>query len=159
LHSDQIFLSDYRICENFRVWLYSNKIFTKKIIKKYIIKKKKKEKIITKKITTPEKIILEALEIKEDSIRFYRKSYNDPTCPYTNEPWFWINKVKGEIWIKYETILNKIKNVCPQYQEYFYRAELNRLCDRKFSHICESCGSKNEKCAIYCSICGKKINN
>ena len=155
LYSDNIFIgSEYRLKSEFRDWLVKQGVFTSSIIREV----KKKRKLVKEKFYTDEYKILISLRIRDnDAIEFYNGFGVRPRCPYTNGKSISLIELNGEHWIKYEMILRKIKEAIPAYQQDFYKDELNRLCDKQYSEICEGCGSKNEKCALYCNICGKKL--
>jgi len=135
-----------------------------KIIYKKIYKKEKYKKTSEYKIETPEYIIFNALKFNQNENTYYIY-YDNPTynhdkydCPYLKTDSFYLISLNGEFWIKYEMILNLVLKAIPLYNEYFYQEELLRLCDKKYTFICEKCGTKNEKCAIYCNMCGGKLH-
>ena len=160
LYSDVIFLNNYRLSKQFRDWLIENKFFPYK----EEIKKKRKIKMID----SPEYNILSILKFKRgkevgtDKYDFYGILFDGDyheMCPYSKNSFFYLLGLNGEIWLKYELILNKLKESIPLYLKHFYEKELFRLCDKNLVKICEACGTKNEKCSIYCNICGMELND
>ncbi len=149
LYSDVSLLTNRKIKDSFKKWLVRNKIFTQ-----YSSITKRRRKIYRKE--TPEYLILTCLKFDKNYYIAFNGDYHEK-CPYTQDSYFFLSELNGKIWLKYELIFNKIKRAIPQYLEHFYKAELLRLCDKKFTQICEECGTKNEKCAIYCNICGTKL--
>lgn len=159
LKSDPIFLNtNDRLRNKFITWMVQNEL-VQNISINTKFKKKGKKKIRYEKYTN-EYIILRNLVFYTDSIYYSKSDYRglDKKCPYTQNKSFSIGELNGEIWIKYELILKLILKTIPLYQEFFYQAELQRLCDKKYTYICEKCGSKNEKCAVYCNMCGGKLH-